>query len=59
MAECWKLYCVSWSGYLFSILDHEIRQQLTLKMWEKFTDLFAYKFDYMSVILLPLFSLPA
>jgi len=59
MVEGWKLYYVSWSGYLFSVFVHEIRQQLTLKMWENFTDLFAYKFDYTTVILLTLFPLPA
>jgi len=59
MAGCWKLYYASWSSCLFNILVHEIRQQLTPKMWEKFTDLFAYKFDYVSVILLTLFFLPA
>lgn len=40
-------------------LCQEICQQLTLKMWTNFTDIFAYKFDYMSVILLTPFSLPA
>jgi hypothetical protein len=59
MTEGWKLYYVSWPGYLFSILVREIHQQLTLKMWENFTDLFAYKFDYTTVILLTLFPLPA
>jgi hypothetical protein len=46
------------AGFEFSSLVHEIRQQLTLKVWENFTALFAYKVDYISVILLTLFSLP-
>ena len=58
MAGCWTLNYVSWSGFEFSSLVHEIRQQLTLKVWENFTALFAYKVDYISVILLTLFSLP-